>query len=188
MHNTNRQSMLWGFDSPPLHHPAAYNTSVRISLIAAASENNVIGDHGKIPWDIPADMKHFRAITIGKPVIMGRKTYESIGHPLPKRPNIVITRQKGFTAEGCEVVGSLEEAIEKVERTEEVFVIGGGEIYKDALPRADRVYLTRVHATIEGDAYFPEFHSEHWVERSRERHEAEGGQPAYTFLVYERRI
>src|SRR3989344_2426813 len=113
---------------------------MRISLIAAASENNVIGDHGKIPWDIPEDMKHFRTLTTGKPVIMGRKTYESIGHPLPKRPNIVVTRQKDFVAAGCEMVSSLDEAIERAGgrgQTEELFVIGGGEIYREALEKAD---------------------------------------------------
>jgi dihydrofolate reductase len=163
---------------------------VRISLIAAASENNVIGDHGRIPWSIPADLQYFRTQTLGKPVIMGRKTYESIGHPLPKRPNIVITRQEGFSAEGCDVAGSLDQALQVAgcKDAEEVFVIGGGEIYKEALPKADRVYLTRVHTEIAGDAYFPEFHAEHWVEASRERHEAEGAQPAYTFLVYEKRL
>lgn len=159
---------------------------MRISLIAAVSENNVIGDHGRIPWDLPEDLQHFRTITLGKPIIMGRKTYESIGHPLPKRQNIVITRQKDFIAEGCEVVGSLEDALQVAGKdSEEVFVIGGGEIYREAFPKADRVYLTRVHATIEGDAYFPEFHPEHWQEVSRERHE---GEPAWTYLVYEKRL
>ena len=176
-------------DSSPLRstNAAAYSTSVRISLIAAASENNVIGNHGKIPWDIPEDLQHFRTVTLGKPIIMGRKTYESIGHPLPKRQNIVITRQEDFVAEGCEVVSSLEDALRVAgkDHSEEVFVIGGGEIYREALPKADRVYLTRVHATIEGDAYFPEFHPEHWVEVSKERHE---GEPAWTYLVYEKRL
>lgn len=160
---------------------------MRISLIAAVSENNVIGNHGKIPWDIPEDLKHFRALTIGKPVIMGRKTYESIGHPLPKRMNIVITRQKGYAAEGCYVVASLDEALRIADRknTEEVFVIGGGEIYREALEKADRIYLTRVHATIDGDAFFPEFHPEHWNTVSEERNE---GDPAYTFLVYEKKL
>lgn len=161
---------------------------MRISLIAAASENNVIGNHGKIPWDLPEDLKYFRTITLGKPIIMGRKTYQSIGHPLPERRNIVITRQKDFLAEGCDVVGSLEEAIEVGGgrgKVEEVFVIGGGEIYREALPRSDRIYLTRVHAKVEGDAYFPEFHPEHWQEVSRERHE---GEPAYTFSLYEKKL
>jgi dihydrofolate reductase len=160
---------------------------MRISLIAAVSENNVIGDHGKIPWDIPEDMKHFRTLTMGKPVIMGRKTYESIGHPLPKRPNIVITRQKDFVAEGCEIVGSLDEALQIADckNSEEVFVIGGGEIYREALEKADRIYLTRVHTTIQGDAFFPEFHPEHWQEVSAERYE---GKPAYTFLLYEKKL
>ncbi len=163
---------------------------MRISLIAAASENNVIGSNGEIPWDIPADLQYFRRMTQGKPVIMGRKTYESIGHPLPKRPNIVITRQKEYTAEGCHVVASLGEALQVADckNAEEIFVIGGGEIYREALEKADRIYLTRVHATIQGDAYFPEFHPEHWAEISCEKHEAEGGQPAYTFLVYEKRM
>lgn len=160
---------------------------MRISLIAAASENNVIGNHGTIPWNIPEDMKHFRTLTTGKPVIMGRKTYESIGHPLPKRPNIVITRQKRFTAEGCHVVASLDEALQIADckNAEEVFVIGGGEIYREALEKADRIYLTRVHATIEGDAFFPEFHPEHWNVVREERYE---GDPAYTFLMYEKRL
>lgn len=159
---------------------------MRISLIAAASENNVIGNHGNIPWNIPEDLQHFRTITLGKPIVMGRKTYQSIGHPLPKRRNIVITRQKDFKAEGCEVVGSLEDALQVAGKdSEEVFVIGGGEIYREALPKADRVYLTRVHATIEGDAYFPEFHPEHWNEVSRERRE---GNPSWTYLVYEKRM
>jgi dihydrofolate reductase len=158
---------------------------VRICLIAAASENNVIGDHGKIPWDIPEDMKHFREITMGKPVIMGRKTYESIGHPLPKRPNIVITRQKGYVTTGAEVVGSLGDALERAGSVEEVFIIGGGEIYREALPMADRIYLTRVHAKVAGDALFPEFHPDHWREVSSEHH---AGNPAYTFLLYEKKL
>lgn len=158
-----------------------------ISLIAAASENNVIGNRGRIPWDIPEDLQYFRRVTQGHPVIMGRKTHESIGRPLPKRQNIIITRQVGYQAEGCEVVGSLVDALQVAgcKDAEEVFVIGGGEIYGQALEKADRIYLTRVHATVEGDAYFPEFHPEHWVEVSRERHE---GDPAYTFLVYEKKL
>src|SRR3990167_8748686 len=167
---------------------------MRISLIAAASENNVIGDHGKIPWNIPEDMRHFRTLTTGKPVIMGRKTYESIGHPLPKRPNIVVTRQKGYMAGGCHVVASLDEALQiarlpdgqaDCKNAEEVFVIGGGEIYREALEQAERIYLTRVHATVPGDAYFPEFHPERWNAVSEERHE---GNPAYTFLMYEKKL
>ncbi len=161
---------------------------MRTALIVAASENNVIGNKGKIPWNLPADLKYFRKLTEGHLVIMGRKTYESIGHPLPRRRNIVISRQEGFKAEGCEVVKSLEEALKIAEGEGEVFVIGGGEIYKQALPLADRVYLTRVHAQIEGEAFFPEV-SKGWVEMSREPHEADAEHAhSFTFFTYERRI
>lgn len=170
-----------------------------ISLIAAASENNVIGNSGTLPWHLPADMKHFRALTEGCPVIMGRKTYESIlrlrsghsvGRPLPKRRNIVISRRAGFVVPDCELVGSLEEAL-RVVRTphpSEVFIIGGGEIYRQAMPLADRIYLTRVHAMCEGDAFFPEVSGEEWKEVGREEHEADRENPhAYVFITYERR-
>jgi dihydrofolate reductase len=164
---------------------------VRISLIAAASENNVIGNRGRIPWTLPDDLRHFRKVTEGHPVIMGRKTYESIGHPLPNRRNIVITRQKGFAAGACDVVSSLDEALLVADKDgeDDIFVIGGGEIYREALPRAERIYLTRVHAEVPGDAHFPEFHPDHWMEVSAQRHEAdtEHAYP-YTFLVYERRL
>ena len=162
-------------------------TLVTISLVAAASENNVIGSKGKIPWHLPADLQYFRKLTEGHTVIMGRKTYESIGHPLKNRRNIVITRQKDFQAEGCEVVASLEDALKLSQSEEEVFVIGGGEIFKQVFPLANRIYLTRVHAHVEGQALFLEI-SEDWVEVSREPHEADAENPhAYTFLVYERR-
>lgn len=172
-----------------------------ISLVAAASDNNVIGAKGKIPWHLPADLKFFRKLTEGHPVIMGRKTYESIGHPLPRRRNIVISRQEGFKAEGCEVVKSLEEALECCSSLQpsprlrpagksdvsEVFIIGGGEIYKQALSLADRIYLTRVHVQIEGDAFFPKI-LEGWIEKSRERHEPDSENSyAYTFLTYEKK-
>lgn len=162
---------------------------MRISLIAAASDNNVIGNRGKIPWDIPEDLQYFRRATEGKPVFMGRKTFESIGHPLPKRRNIVISRRAEYQAVGCEVVQSLQEALHRCEgMSEEVFVIGGGEIYAEALSHADRIYLTRVHVDIGGDAYFPDFHPEEWMEVSCEKHVAEGNRPAFDFLVYERRL
>ncbi len=159
-----------------------------LSLIVAASENHVIGKGGKIPWHLPADLKHFRDLTQGHPVIMGRKTYESIGHPLPNRTNIVITRGKEVKIEGCTIVHSLEDALRIVSDSPEVFVIGGGEIYKEALPLADRIYLTRVHAIVEGDAFFPEIDPKQWREVSRERHAADAEHLyPYTFLVYERK-
>ncbi len=160
-----------------------------LSLIAAADEQNLIGGDNKLLWDLPADMKHFRTTTSGHSVLMGRKTYESIGRPLPNRRNIVISRQQDLQIEGCEVAASLEQALAllKENSEDEVFVIGGGEIYKRALPLADRVYLTRVHTTLEGDTYFPELLSEEWKEVSREEHEADETHAfAYTFLVYEK--
>ncbi len=128
-----------------------------ISLIVAMTRERVIGIDNKLPWSIPEDLKRFRQITSGHPVIMGRKTYESIGRPLPKRPNIVISRQKDLRIEGVTVVSSLTAALELVKSEKEVFVIGGGEIFKEALPMAHRFYITWVEEKIAGDAYFPDF-------------------------------
>ena len=161
---------------------------MRISLVAAASENNVIGKDGGIPWDLPDDFKHFHTATAGKPIIMGRKTHESIGRVLPGRRNIVVTRQK-MEIEGCSVVHSIEEALELVKDEPEVCVIGGGEIYKQALPFANVIDLTRVYTTIEGgDAFFPEFSEDEWELKSEERHEADERHAVpFTFLLYQRR-
>jgi dihydrofolate reductase len=159
-----------------------------LSLIAAVSENGVIGKGGKLPWDLPADLQRFRELTKDHPVIMGRKTYESIGKPLPHRSNIVITRQE-VNIPGCTVVHSFKEAIQASEASEanEAFIIGGAEIYRAALPFAHRIYLTRVHVNVEGDAFFPEVDFSQWREVSRERHEADAEHAyPFTFLVYER--
>ncbi len=160
-----------------------------LSLIAAASENNVIGKGNTLPWDLPDDLQHFRTVTKGCPVIMGRKTHESIGRVLPGRRNIVITRQQR-SFEGCDTAASLEQAMEiaKADDPREVFVIGGEEIFRAALPQADRIYLTRVRADIEGDVHFPEFSSEEWKEVSRTNHaEDERHAHAFSFLLFERR-
>lgn len=158
-----------------------------LSLIAAASENDVIGAHGALPWKMPSDLKRFRALTSGHTVIMGRKTYESIGRALPKRRNIVITRQPDFAPEGCEIVHSLDEALALVADEEEVFIIGGGEIYRQALPAARRIHLTRVHASVEGDTTFPALPPSEWRETGREEHAPDAENPfAFTFLTYER--
>jgi len=136
----------------------------------------VIGLDNKIPWYLPDDWKYFRAKTKGHPIIMGRKTYESIGRPLPDRLNIVISRNPDFKAEGCMVVSSLHDAIDlaKREKTDEIFVIGGEQIYALAMPVADRIYLTRVHAHIgEGHAHFPEIPFAEWEETAREEHAAD---------------
>ncbi|MCF7844383.1 MAG: dihydrofolate reductase [Kiritimatiellales bacterium] len=161
---------------------------MHISLVAAASENNVIGKDGGIPWDLPDDFKHFHDATAGKPIIMGRKTQDSIGRVLPGRRNIVVTRQD-MEIEGCDVVHSIEEALALVKDEPEVAVIGGGEIYKQALPHANIIDLTRVHTTIEdGNAFFPEFSDDEWEQVSAERHEADERHALpFTFLLYRRK-
>jgi dihydrofolate reductase len=168
-----------------------------VSLIAALAENRVIGRDNALPWRLPEDLKYFRAVTLGKPVIMGRKTWESLGRPLPGRTNIVVTRQAGYVPPGSDgnvrVVLSLPEAIalgsEIAQRdgAGECVVIGGAEIYAQALPLCTRMYLTEVHAVVEGDAFFPGFDATAWRESKRERHAAAGSNPHdYSFVVYER--
>ena len=160
-----------------------------LSLIVAADEGNVIGGQNRLLWRLPDDLAHFRGLTRGHAIIMGRKTYASIGRVLPERRNIIITRQASVTVPGAEVVHSLEEALTLAASTddEEVFIIGGGEIYRQALPLAERIYLTRVHARMEGDIVFPELRKGEWREVSREEHPADASHEyAFTFLVYER--
>jgi len=158
-----------------------------ISIIAAMAENRVIGVDNTLPWRLPADLRHFRRLTTGHHVIMGRRNYESIGKPLPERTNIVVTRNRDYRAPGCVVAHSLEEALERAQNDAEIFVIGGAEIYQQALARADRLYLTLVHASVAGDTYFPEFAPDRWNESSRERHEADAKNPyPYSFVVYDR--
>jgi dihydrofolate reductase len=157
-----------------------------ISIIVAAAENNVIGREGELPWRLSDDLKRFKAITMGKPVIMGRKTWESIGRPLPGRHNIVITRQPGFAAQGCQVVASTDEAVAAAAGADEVMIIGGSEIYALFLPRAERVYLTRVHTAIDGDAFFPRL-DEEWTLVSDEVHPADNNNEFdVSFRVYAR--
>ena len=163
--------------------------AVRVSLIAAMAENRVIGVNNTLPWRLPADLKHFRRLTTGHHVIMGRRNYESIGKPLPDRTNIVVTRNPSYCAPGCLVKHSFEDALASAQNDPEVFVIGGAEIYRQALEHADRMYLTLVHAHIPGDTYFPPFDQSHWQEVSRERHEPDEKNPhACTFLVYDRKL
>ena len=158
-----------------------------ISLIVAASANNVIGSQGELPWRLSDDLRRFREITMGKPIIMGRKTWESIGRPLPGRQNIVITRQVGFAAEGCDVVGSVDAAIATAGDAAEVMVIGGSEIYALFLPAADRLYLTRVHAEVTGDAYLPAISESEWRLVDEEHHSAdERNEHAFSFQRFER--
>jgi len=153
-----------------------------VSLIVAMSENRVIGRAGGLPWRLSDDLRRFKRLTTGHTIIMGRKTFESIGRPLPNRTSIVITRQADWTTEDVIVAHSLDEALERASHDDEVFVIGGGEIFGQALPRADRLYLTIVHADIEGDVYFPAIDESNWRCVHEERHEAdERNEYAYTF-------
>ena len=144
-----------------------------ISLIVAASTNNVIGAKGELPWRLSSDLKRFKALTMGKPIVMGRRTYESIGRPLPGRQNIVVTRNPDFVADGCDVVSSVDAAIQAASDAEEIMIIGGSHIYEAFLPRAHRIYLTRVQAEVEGDAFLPEFNSNDWQETDIEKHNAD---------------
>jgi dihydrofolate reductase len=163
-----------------------------VSLVVAAAANGVIGRENRMPWHLPEDLAHFRRLTLGHPVVMGRKTYESIvatlGKPLPGRTNIVVTRQAGFEAPGCVVAPSLDAALAAARKDAEIFVIGGAEIYRLALERADRVYLTRIDAAFEGDAAFPALDPARWRETAREDHPpARGRTFGFAFLRYERK-
>ena len=160
-----------------------------LTLIAAVSENGVIGRGGRVPWHLSDDLRRFKRVTGGHTVIMGRRTFESIGEePLPGRRNIVVTRQADYSPRGVIVAHSLGHALEEAGSDESVFVVGGGEIYREALPHADRLDLTIVHAEVEGDAFFPEFDESGWRLVSDERHEADGrNEFPHSFRVYERR-
>jgi len=163
------------------------------SMIVAMAENRVIGINNNLPWYLPNDLKYFKQVTMGKPILMGRKTYESIGKPLPGRTNIVLTRNKNWSAEGVRTVNSLEEAYElaesivEIDGRDEMMVIGGDQIYQSALASSDRIYLTKVHAEVKGDAWFPELDWSQWKEIGRDDFKAE--EPNiydYSFIVLER--
>lgn len=164
---------------------------MRISIIVAMGESSVIGLEGGMPWRIPADLKHFKRITMGKPIIMGRKTHESIGRALPGRTNIVITRQSDYEAKGVEVTDSMDAALQAAENVAgnsgEAMIIGGAEIYRAALPIADRIHLTEVGSAPKGDVYFPRFERDEWHETEREEFPAIGDVPAYSFVMLERK-
>ncbi len=151
-------------------------------------KKGVIGHEGDLPWHLSADLKHFKAVTMGKPLIMGRKTHESIGRPLPGRKNIIMTRSPGFIAEGCTVVHSLDDAFQAAGDADEVMIMGGSAIYDQSLARANRLYITEVNADVSGDVYFPEFNKSEWVELERENHSAdEKNNFDYSFVVLERK-
>ena len=159
-----------------------------ISLIAAMARNRIIGKDNDMPWHLPADLAHFKRVTMGKPVIMGRRTYESIGFPLPGRKNVVITRNKEYAPEGVVVVGSVDDALSEVSDADEVMIIGGGQLYREMLPHAERLYLTLIQADIAGATEFPDYTVYEWDEIEREVSEAdEKNAYALEFITLERR-
>lgn len=161
---------------------------MKLSLILAMAENRVIGRGNDLPWHLPADLKRFKALTLDHAIVMGRRTFESIGRPLPRRRSIVISRDPAYAADGVEVAHSLDEALQLAAGDDEVFVIGGAAVFAAALPRADRLYLTRVHAEAEGDVTCPPLDDGSWKLLSEERHEADERHAyPFTFQVYERR-
>ena len=160
-----------------------------LSIIVAMAENGVIGHNNRLLWHLPADLKWFKHHTTGHAVLMGRKTFESLGKPLPNRRNVVLTSQKKRSIEGCEVVNSLDEALDLLKNDGEIFVIGGGEVYRKTLPLAHRIYLTRVHQSFEGDTFFlANLNPSEWLPSHDEHHLADGlkNQYAYTFQIFER--
>ena len=167
---------------------------MRLSLIVAMAQNGVIGRDNDLPWRLPADLKQFKSTTMGKPLIMGRNTHESIGRALPGRVNIVVTRNKTLTFKGCEVVHSLADAIESASSacaasdSDEAFIIGGAQLYQQAIEAADRLYLTQVQAQVDGDTWFPEFDRSQWVLSQQTDFLADDANTYdYSFLLLERR-
>ncbi len=160
---------------------------MRISLIAALARNRVIGIENRLPWKLPEDLAHFKALTLGHPILMGRKTFESLGRPLPGRTNIVITRNPDYAPDGCRVAASIPDALALCHDAEEVFFIGGAELYAQVIPLADRLYLTEVDIAPHGDAWFPDYDRSAFTEIARESHLGTRGDALrYDFVVYAR--
>lgn len=158
-----------------------------VSIIVAIAKNHAIGKDNKLLWYLPNDLKHFKDVTTGHTVIMGRKTYDSVGKPLPKRRNIVITQQ-AISIEGCEVVSSIEDALALCAHEDEVFIVGGAQIYRQAIPLTDRIYLTVIDQDFDGDTFFPELNADDWRETERENFEPdEKNKYRYSFITLERR-
>jgi dihydrofolate reductase len=160
----------------------------RVSVIAALAKNRVIGIENRLPWRLPEDLAHFKALTLGHPILMGRKTFESLGRPLPGRTNIVITRNPDYKPDDCLVAPSIPAAIALCKDTDEVFFIGGADLYAQAIPLADRLYLTEVDIEVVGDAWFPDYDRSAFMEVSRESHTGEKGDVLeFDFVAYARR-
>ena len=168
-------------------------TMMRLSILAAMAKNRVIGRNNTLPWHLPADLKHFKSLTMGHPIIMGRKTYESIGKPLPDRTNIIVTNQTNFHAPGTMLVNSVEEALriskDASPANDESFIIGGAELYRQTLRFCHRMYITEIQSDFEGDTFFPAFNHEEWRETAREKHQGNGKTDlAYHFVIFDRKI
>ncbi len=159
----------------------------KLSLIVAMAQNHTIGVNNTLPWRCPNDLKHFKALTMGHHMIMGRKTFESIGKALPGRTTVVVTRDTSLRIEGCVIAHSLQEAIAACVADDEVFIVGGADIYRQALDLVDTMYITEIHQEVEGDAHFPDFDKTEWHTLSRERHTQAEPQPLeYHFVTYQR--
>ncbi|MBY0500057.1 dihydrofolate reductase [Nitrosomonas ureae] len=165
--------------------------SMRLSILVAMAKNRVIGQNNQLPWHLPADLKHFKFLTMGQTIVMGRKTYESIGRPLPGRENIIITRQSGYDVQGATVVNSLEDALLICEESStinnESFIIGGEKLYRQTLDICQRMYITEIQSDFEGDVVFPEFDRNNWEEIQRDKHISDA-QIEYHFVILERKV
>lgn len=160
---------------------------MKIALIVATDQQGLIGKDNNLPWHLSADLQYFKKVTMGKPLIMGRNTHESIGRALPGRQNIIVTKNRSYKAEGCTVVHSTEAALSLVKDAQEAMVMGGASLYTQLLPQADKLYLTLVHADLEGDTWFPQWYSEQWQQISREDYPADDkNEYPYSFIVYQK--
>lgn len=159
----------------------------KLSIIVAVANNQVIGCNNTLPWHLPEDLKRFKALTMGHHILMGRKTYDSLGRLLPGRTTVIVTRNKHYRVEGAIVVHSIHEALQSAKEDDEVFLIGGAELYQLGLDLADRIYLTEVHADFDGDAFLPSFDLNHWQEVSREQNQAENGI-LFSYVIYDRLV
>lgn len=163
-------------------------SDTRISIISAMASNRAIGIRNTLPWQLPEDLKHFKSLTMGHHIVMGRKTYDSIGKPLPGRDTVIVTRNADFAVPGCLAVNSLEAALTVSHGEAEVFFVGGAELYRQALSIAHRIYLTEIQRVFDGDAFFPEFDQSQWNETAREKHRTDGPNGfEYHFEIYDRK-
>ena len=158
-----------------------------LSIITAMDQNRLIGRDNALPWHLPADLAFFKKTTLGKPILMGRKTYESIGRPLPGRQNIIISRDPEYQVEGCDSATSIEQALSMIENNPEAMLIGGSSLYQQTIDLADKLYITYIHSQFEGDAWFPEIPPQNWIESARENHFADDNNVYdYSFVTYSR--